>query len=94
MKMVIVFDTDDQQGMRNTVKIVDKLAIEYLGISLERVHNRSFGKIEFIKTIREFGRQVVKELADDPEAEPTSLLKTKRFTEKVWDVKEDGGRYP
>ena len=94
MKMVIVFDTDDQQGMRNTVKIVEKLATDYLGISLDRAHNRSFGKIEFIKTIREFGRQVAKELADDPESEPTSLLKTKRFTEKVWDVKEDGGRYP
>ena len=94
MKMVIVFDTDDQQGMMNTVKIVDRLAIEYLGISLERVHNRSFGKIEFIKTIRHFGRQVMKEIAADPEADPTSLVKTKRFAEEVWDVKEGGGRYP
>jgi len=94
MKMVIVFDTDDQQGMKNTVKIVEKLATDYLGVTLDRVHNRSFGKIEFIKTIREFGRQVAKELADDPESEPTGLLKTKRFAEKVWDVKQDGGRYP
>ena len=94
MKMCIVFDTDDRQGMINTVHIVDKLAAEYLNKTLDESYKRSFGKIEFIKTIREFGRQVMKEIADDPESEPTSLLKTKRFTEKVWDVKEDGGRYP
>jgi len=94
MKMVIVFDTEDKQGMKNTVQIVDKLAAQYLGTVNNAMNNRSFGKIEFIKTIREFGRQVMKELAAEPEADPTSLLKTKRFTEKVWEVKVDGGRYP
>ena len=94
MKMVIVFDTEDKQGMKNTVQIVDKLATQYLGAVNNAMNNRSFGKIEFIKTIREFGRQVMKELAAEPEADPTSLLKTKRFTEKAWEVKVDGGRYP
>ena len=94
MKMVIVFDTDDRQGMTNTVKIVDKLAADYLNKNVDESYKRSFGKIEFIKTIREFGRQVAKELAADPESDPTGLLKTKRFTEKVWEIKQDGGRYP
>ena len=94
MKMVIVFDTDDRQGMTNTVKIVDQLAAEYLNKNVDERYKRSFGKIEFIKTIREFGRQVAKELAADPESDPTGLLKTKRFTEKVWEIKENGGRYP
>jgi hypothetical protein len=94
MKMVIVFDTDDRQGMTNTVKIVDQLAAEYLNKNVDERYKRSFGKIEFIKTIREFGRQVAKELAADPESDPTGLLKTKCFTEKVWEVKQDGRRYP
>ena len=28
MKMVIVFDTDDREGMKNTIKIVDQLAVD------------------------------------------------------------------
>ena len=31
MKMVIVFDTEDRQGMANTIKMVDQLAAEYMG---------------------------------------------------------------
>ena len=87
MKMVIVFDTEDKKGMRNTVKIVDKLASDYLGSKINPMHNRSFGKIEFIKTIRTFGRQVLKEIAENPEDDPTSLVKTKRFADKLWDIK-------
>ena len=34
MKTVIVFDTDDRGGMKNTVKIIDHLAQEYLGEDL------------------------------------------------------------
>ena len=30
MKTVIVFDTDDEQGMRNAFKIVDHLASQYI----------------------------------------------------------------
>ena len=35
MKMVIVFDTEDTQGMRNTLKIVDALARDYLGRGMD-----------------------------------------------------------
>ena len=48
MKMVIVFDTNDQQGMMNTVKIVDQLAVDYLGKNVDARYKRTFSKIEFI----------------------------------------------
>ena len=62
MKMVIVFDTDDRNGMINTIKIVDNLAYEYLGRGVKEAHNRTFGKIEFIKMLRIFAQTVKAEV--------------------------------
>tara|TARA_R110000824_G_scaffold156136_5_gene329041 strand:- start:237 stop:524 length:288 start_codon:yes stop_codon:yes gene_type:complete len=95
MKMVIVFDTDDQEGMMNTVKIVDQLAIDYLGKSIDARYKRTFSKIEFIKMLREFGKTVKRAVQDDDTDEDgTGLRFAKVFSEKVWDAKENGGRYP
>ena len=68
MKMVIVFDTDDRNGMINTIKIVDNLAYEYMGRGVQEAHNRTFGKIEFIKMLRIFAKTVKEEVeSEDPE---------------------------
>ena len=94
MKMVIVFDTDDQEGMMNTVKIVDHLAIDYLGKSVDARYKRTFSKIEFIKMLRSFAQDVKAAVQDDSTDEDgTGLRFAKVFSEKVWDRKEDGGRY-
>ena len=95
MKMVIVFDTDDQEGMMNTVKIVDHLAIDYLGKSVDARYKRTFSKIEFIKMLRSFAQDVKAAVQDDSTDEDGSGLRfAKVFSEKVWDAKETGGRYP
>jgi hypothetical protein len=95
MKMVIVFDTDDHDGMMNTVKIVDQLAIDYLGKSIDARYKRTFSKIEFIKMVREFAKEVKVAIQDeDSDEDGTGLRFAKVFSEKVWDAKDNGGRYP
>ena len=89
MKTVLVFDTDDAKGMQNTIKIVEHLAQEYANRA-PRMHSLSFGKIEFIKTIRSFMNEAV---ALEDSAEVTSLRFAKRFSDKVWDAKKDDGRF-
>ena len=95
MKMVIVFDTEDRQGMANTIKIVDQLAAEYMGHRLREAQKRTFGKIEFIKMLRIFAKTVKAEVeAEDPERDGQGLRFAKAFYEKVWERKKHGGTYP
>ena len=91
MKMVIVFDTDDRQGMTNTVHIVDKLAAEYLNKNVDERYKRTFGKIEFIKMIRKFAQQVKFELNDE---DVGGLKYSKDMADKIWHAKEGGKRLP
>ena len=94
MKMVIVFATEDRDGMKNTVKIVDELARPYVQHGLPQVNKRNFGKIEFIKMLRAFAQEVKSESQDDTTDEDgTGLRFAKVFSEKVWDRKEGGERY-
>ena len=92
MKMVIVFDTDDNAGMENTIKMVNHLAAEYMNRGLEGRTQRNFGKIEFIKALRIFARKVIAEEAIDGDG--GSLRFAKDFSEEVWNVKMGGNRYP
>ena len=92
MKMVIVFDTDDRNGMINTIKIVDNLAYEYMGRGVQEAHNRTFGKIEFIKMLRTFAKKVKAEEATGGDG--GGLRFAKVFSEEVWDAKMKGNRYP
>ena len=87
MKMVIVFDTDDRNGMLNTIKIVDNLAYEYMGRGVNDSHKRSFGKIEFIKCLRNFAYSAAKE--EELDGTGYSLRFAKRFAEEIW--KDKGG---
>ena len=89
MKMCIVFDTDDRQGMTNTVKIVDQLAADYLNKIADESYKRSFGKIEFIKMLRSFAQQVKFELNDE---DVGGLKYSKDMADKIWHAKEDGKR--
>ena len=91
MKMVIVFDTDDRQGMTNTVHIVDKLAADYLNKNVSANYDRSFGKIEFIKMLRSFAQQIKLDFNDEDVA---GLKYSKDVTDKIWEHKKDGRRLP
>lgn len=58
MKMVICFDTEDPKGMENTIKTIDHLALEYTNRRVSGYDKISFGKIEFIKAVRQFAAEV------------------------------------
>jgi hypothetical protein len=106
MKMVICFDTDDDKGMENTIKMVDHLATQYKN---QRVGTHSevfFGKIEFIKMIRAFATKIATTQAQGLEADKSlsesthtreresweGLRFAKEFTDKVFDQKRNGKR--
>ena len=91
MKMVIVFDTDDRQGMTNTLRIVDQLGADYLGRTTNLRNKRTFGKIEFIKMLRSFAQQVKFELHDE---DVGGLKYSKDMADKIWHAKEGGKRLP
>jgi len=82
MKMVIVFDTDDAPGMENTIKMVEHLAAQYTGRSLKQANKRAFGKIEFIKYLRNFATAAQKE--EELDGSGFSLRFAKRFAEEIW----------
>ena len=70
MKTVLVFDPDDDKGMRATIQIVEHLAEQYLPGRRLSNNDVSFGKIEFIKTLRSFMKDA--EAHEDP-SDGTSL---------------------
>ena len=82
MKMHIVFETEDQDGMAATIKIIDHLAEQYMGRRSSR-YDRSFGKIAFIKTLRAFAKQIQKEF-DLEKGNFEKLAYAKEFADKVF----------
>jgi hypothetical protein len=59
MKTVICFDTDDLRGMNDARKIMEYLCKEYLERPPSYARSDvKFGKIDFIKMLRRYGRLV------------------------------------
>ena len=85
MKTVLIFDTEDPKGMENTIHIVEHLATQYMNRH-PSIYDESFGKIEFIKTIRTFMKEA--EELENP-SDGSSLRFAKRFADKVWKAKKD-----
>lgn len=84
MKTVIVFDTEDPKGMENTFHIVEHLAAQYMNRH-PSIYDESFGKIEFIKTIRAFMKEA--EELENP-SDGSTLRFAKKFADKVWKTKK------
>jgi hypothetical protein len=82
MKTHIVFDTEDQEGMAATIKIIDHLAEQYMGRRSKR-YDRSFGRIAFIKILRSFAKQIQKDFELE-EYTFEKLTYTKDFADKVF----------
>ena len=77
MKTVIVFDTDDEDGMKNTVKIISHLATEYIKDQpFLPTYQIPFGKIELIKQFRTYAM-----LSDEEDF--GRLRHSKAFVEKI-----------
>ena len=85
MKMTIVLDSDDINGIEDAYKMVRIMHTKYVG-SLG-AHKKSFGKIEFIKMLRRFGKRAVENYKNDEDFELeaiSSLRFTKDFADEVW----------
>ena len=89
MKMVLVFDTDDSEGMRTSMKMMKTILRDYATQWDE--HDPKFGKIEFIKMLRDL--HAYNEIQGDRGHDIASLRHLKRFMEEVWSQKKDGGYY-
>ena len=89
MKMTIVIDSDDINGIEDAYKMVRIMHTKYVG-SLG-AHKKSFGKIEFIKMLRKFGKEAVELYQHSEEfdlQDIASLRFTKTFADEIWREKD------
>ena len=89
MKMTIVIDSDDINGIEDAYKMVRIMHTKYVG-SLG-AHKRPFGKIEYIKTLRKFANRAIENYKTDEEFELediASLRFTKTFADEIWREKD------
>ena len=90
MKMTIVIDSDDINGIEDAYKMVRIMYTKYVGVPYG-AGNKSFGKIEYIKALRKFGRQAVERYKTDElfDIEDIASLRfTKTFADEIWRDKD------
>jgi len=88
MKMTLVIDTDDREGINDALKMVRILHTKYSGNAT--YHKESFGKIEFIKLLRKFMKESVEHMKNDEDGQVkdindlANLRNAKRFADRIF----------
>ena len=88
MKMTIVIDSEDTQGIQAALKIARLMHDKY--VNNGTYHKESFGKIEFIKTLRKFMKESIDHLNDEDSDQVKSLedmgnlRNAKRFADRMF----------
>ena len=88
MKMTIVIDSDDREGLDAALRIARLMHDKY--VSTGTSHKESFGKIEFIKMLRKFMKESVNHLNDEDSDQVKSLgdmgnlRNAKRFADRMF----------
>jgi len=88
MKMTIVIDSDDREGINDALKMVRIMHQKYSGNAA--THKESFGKIEFIKMLRKFMKESVNHLNDEESnqikdlGDMYNLRNAKRFADRIF----------
>ena len=88
MKMTIVIDSEDRQGIDAALKITRLMHEKYVGTTA--AHTESFGKIEFIKMLRKFMKESVIHLQDEEDnqirdiSDMGNLRNAKRFADRIF----------
>ena len=88
MKMTIVIDSEDRQGIDAALKIARLMHEKYVGTAA--AHKESFGKIEFIKMLRKFMKESVAHLQDEEDnqvrdiGDMGNLRNAKRFADRMF----------
>ena len=89
MKMTIVLDTDDLDGLKDASKIATMLLDKHGARDPFYSRQASFGKIALIKLMRSFARDAIAHMEEAPGAELDDI-KGLRFTKKFIDARWDG----
>ena len=86
--MTIVIDSDDREGLDAALRIARLMHDKY--VSTGTSHKESFGKIEFIKTLRKFMKESIEHLNDEDSnqvkdiADMGNLRNAKRFADRIF----------
>ena len=82
MKMVLVYDTDNVEDFQNSIAIMRKLVNDY--DEKYRGNHRQFGRIQFIKILREWEKTAKNEPRSSSNNDVASLRSVKEFTDTIW----------
>ena len=88
MKMTIVLDSDDREGINDALKMVRIMHEKYSGNAT--YHKESFGKIEFIKLLRKYMRESIEHMKNDDSGQVkdlddmANLRNAKRFADRIF----------
>ena len=88
MKMTIVIDSDDREGINDALKMVRIMHQKYSGNAT--YHKESFGKIEFIKLLRKYMKESVACLKNEEDNQVkdindmANLRNAKRFADRIF----------
>ena len=96
MKMVLVFDTDDREGMQTSMKMMRQILSDYTRQNVMGGEIDFAGKIEFIKMLKDFqafSHQKVEWKCDDEGNEYIPLKSYKEFADHVFTEKKNSGSY-
>ena len=95
MKMTIVLDTTDPDGLEDAYKIARMLRQKHVKHAAYAASKVSFGKIALIKFVRLYGKQCEKQLADcrigKEEPRFSGLKESKNFVDSHWQNLEENG---
>ena len=86
MKMTIVLDTDDLDGLKDANKIARMLLDKHDAKDIFYSRQASFGKIQLIKLVRAFAIEAIEYIQEDPAAELDDI-RGLRFVKKFVDAR-------
>jgi hypothetical protein len=81
MKLTLVIDTDDIEGIHDAFKIAGHFYRKYAGRP-NYGHQLSYGKIKHIKMLRVFAKRAIE--AHEVGEDPASLRFTKEYADKLF----------
>ena len=90
MKMTIVIDSEDKDGIKAALEIARVMHVRYVSSGGFDGHKESFGKIEFIKLLRKFMKESVVCLKNEEDNQVkdiddmANLRNAKRFADRIF----------
>ena len=88
MKMTIVIDSEDTQGIQSALTMTRLMHDKYVNTGMS--HKEAFGKIEFIKMLRKFMKESIEHLNDEESnqvkdvGDMGNLRNAKRFADRMF----------